>query len=61
MSVRDPVSIEALQQQIDDLRAQAMLLPAGMKRNRVLARGDTLEVTSKTFSPALQSQRRDTD
>jgi hypothetical protein len=61
MSGSNPVSKETLQQQIDDLRAQAMLLPPGMKRNQVLARADALEVTMKTFSPALQPPRRYTD
>jgi hypothetical protein len=47
MSGNDAVT---LQQKIDDLRAQAMLLPPGRKRNQVLARADALEVTMKTFS-----------
>jgi hypothetical protein len=59
MSGNDAVS---LQQTIDDLRAQAMLLPPGRKRNQVLARADALEVTMKTFSraasPALQKPPR---
>jgi hypothetical protein len=54
-----------LQQEIDDLREQAMLLPPGRKRNRVLARADALEVTFKAFSwaasPALQPPRRDSN
>ena len=62
MSGNDAVS---LQQTIDDLRAQAMLLPPGRKRNQVLARADALEVTMKTFSRAssqtLQPPRLDTD
>jgi hypothetical protein len=59
MSGNDAVS---LQQTIDDLRAQAMLLPPGRKRNQVLARADALEVTMKTFSraasPAVQKPPR---
>ena len=59
MSGNDAVS---LQQTIDDLHAQAMLLPPGRKRNQVLARADALEVTMKTFSraasPALQKPPR---
>jgi hypothetical protein len=61
----DPVFNHTLQQEIDDLRAQALLMPVGRKRNRVLARADALEVTMKAFSwaasPALQPPRRDTD
>lgn len=57
--------IHTLQQEIDDLRAQAMLLPPGRKRNRVLGRADALEVTMKTFSwaasPALQPPQPETD
>jgi hypothetical protein len=55
--------IHTLQQEIDDLRAQAALLTAGRKRNRVLARADALEVTMKAAawatSPALQPPKRD--
>jgi hypothetical protein len=62
MSGNDPVSKHAMQQEIDDLREQAMLLPPGRKRNRVLAKADALEVTMKAFSwsasPALQPPRR---
>jgi hypothetical protein len=50
MSGNDRVFAHTLQQEIDDLRAQAMLLPAGRKRNLVLARADALEVTMKAFS-----------
>ena len=61
----NPVFIHTLQQEIDDLRAQAMLLPPGGKRNRVLARADALEATMKAFSwamsPALQPPRRGSD
>lgn len=57
--------IHTLQQEIDDLRAQAALLPPGRKRNLVLAKADALEVTMKTFSwatsPSLQPPRRDAD
>ena len=57
--------IHTLQQEIDDLRAQAALLPTGRKRNLVLAKADALEVTMKTFSWAtslgLQPPRRDAD
>jgi hypothetical protein len=64
MSGNGPIFINTLQQEIDDLREQAMLLPPGRKRNRVLARADALEVTMKAFSwaasPALQPPRRDT-
>jgi len=60
-----PAFTHTLQQEIDDLREQAMLLPPGRKRNRVLARADALEVTLKTFSratsPALQPPQRDSD
>jgi hypothetical protein len=62
MSGKDPVFAHTLQQEIDDLRAQALLLPAGRKRNVVLARADALEVTMKAFSwaasPGLQPPRR---
>ena len=55
----------ALQQEIDDLRAQGALLPPGRKRNLVLAKADALEATMKTFSwttsPELQPPRRDAD
>jgi hypothetical protein len=65
MSDNDPVFIHTLQQEIDDLRAQAILLPPGRKRNRVLARADALEVTMKAFSwaasPALQPPQPETD
>jgi hypothetical protein len=65
MSGNDPVPIQTLQQEIDDLREQAMLLPPGLKRNRVLAKADALEVTMKTFSwaasPTPQPPRRDSD
>jgi hypothetical protein len=49
MPGNDPVLKHTLQQEIDDLREQAMLLPPGRKRNRVLARADALEVTMKAF------------
>ena len=65
MSGNNPVFTHTLQQEIDDLRAQAMLLPPGRKQNRVLAKTAALEVTMKAFSwaasPALQPPRRDTD
>ena len=65
MSDTGPVFSHTLQQEIDDLREQAMLLPRGRKRNRVLARADALEVTMKAFSwaasPALQPPRRDSN
>jgi hypothetical protein len=65
MSGNDPVFTHTLQQEIDDLREQAMLLPPGRKRHRVLARADAMEVTMKTFSgaasPAIQPTRPDTD
>jgi hypothetical protein len=66
MSGNNPVAFNhTLQKEIDDLREQAMLLPPGMKRNRVLAKADALEVTMKAFSwaasPALQPPRRDPD
>jgi hypothetical protein len=55
--------IHTLQQEIDDLRAQAKLLPPGRKRNVVLARADALEVTMKAFSwaqsPGVQPPQRD--
>ena len=55
--------IHTLQQEIDDLRTQANLLPAGRKRNLVLARADALECTMKAFSwsasRGLQPTRRD--
>jgi hypothetical protein len=58
-----PIFTHTLQQEIDDLREQAMLLPPGRKRNRVLARADALEVTLKTFSwatsPGLQPPQRE--
>jgi hypothetical protein len=64
MPGNDPELKHTLQQEIDDLREQAMLLPPGRKRNRVLARADALEVTMNAFSwaasPALQPPRRDT-
>jgi hypothetical protein len=50
MSDNGPVFVHTLQREIDDLRAQAMLLSSGSKRNRVLARADALEVTMKAFS-----------
>jgi len=50
MSDTGPVFNHTLQREIDDLREQAMLLPPGRKRNRVLARADALEVTMKAFS-----------
>lgn len=60
---KDPVFAHTLQQEIDDLRAQALLSPAGRKRNVVFARADALEVTMKAFSwaasPGLQPPRRD--
>jgi hypothetical protein len=61
MSGKNPF-IHTLQQEIDDLRAQASLSP-GRKRNVLLARADALEVTMKAFSwahsTALQPPRRD--
>jgi hypothetical protein len=63
MSANRQVFTHTLQEEIDDLRAQALLLPPGRKRNRVLARADALEVTMKAFSwsasPGLQPPRRD--
>jgi hypothetical protein len=63
MSGNRQVFTHTLQEEIDDLRAQAMPLPPGRKRNRVLARADALEVTMKAFSwaasPGLQPPRRD--
>jgi hypothetical protein len=47
MSDTGPVFSHTLQQEIDDLREQAVLLPPGRKRNRVLARADALEVTMR--------------
>jgi hypothetical protein len=65
MSGNNPAFNHTLQQEIEDLREQAMLLPPGRKRNRVLARADALEVTMKTFSfsaaPALHPPQRETD
>jgi hypothetical protein len=65
MSVASPIFTHTLQQEIDDLRQQAMLLPPGRKRNCVLARADALEVTLKTFSwatsPALQPPQRESN
>ena len=65
MSGTGPGFTHTLQQEIDDLREQAMLLPPGRKRHRVLARADAMEVTIKTFSgaasPAIQAPRPDTD
>ena len=65
MSGNNPVFNHTLQQEIDDLRAQAALLPPGRKRNLVLAKADALEVTMKTFSwassPALQPPLREPD
>jgi hypothetical protein len=55
--------IHTLQQEIDDLREQAALLPLGRKRHLVLARADALEVTMKAFSwaesPGLRPRRPD--
>jgi hypothetical protein len=60
-----PGFTHTLQQEIDDLREQAMLLAPGRMRNRVLARADALEVTCKAFSwaasPGLQPPRRDSN
>jgi hypothetical protein len=57
--------IHTVQREIDDLRAQAALLPPGRKRNLVLAKADGLEVAMKTFSWAtstsLQPPHRDAD
>lgn len=65
MSGDGPVFANTLKQEIDELREQAMLLPPGSKRNRVLARADALEVTMRAFSwsasPELQPPRHDTD
>jgi hypothetical protein len=64
MSGKNPF-IHTLQQEIDDLRAQASLLSHGRKRNVLLARADALEVTMKAFSwahsSALQPPRRDSN
>jgi hypothetical protein len=55
--------IHTLQQEIEDLRTQASLLPPGRKRDRVLKRADALEVTMKAYawaaSPGLQPPQRD--
>jgi hypothetical protein len=60
MSSNGQVFTYTLREEIDDLRAQALLLPPGRKRNRVLARADALEVTMKaSASPGLQPPRRD--
>jgi hypothetical protein len=60
-----PKTIHTLQQEIDDLRAQAMLLPPGRMRTRALARVTALEVSMKAYSlvgaQALQPPRPDTD
>jgi hypothetical protein len=52
-----------LQQEIDDLRVQASLLPPGRKRNHVLKRADDLEVTMKAYawaaSPGLRPPQRE--
>jgi hypothetical protein len=60
-----PVLFYTLRQEIDDLREQAIMLPPGRKRTKVLARADALEATMKAFSwatsPALQPPRRDPD
>jgi hypothetical protein len=65
MSGNGPVFTHTLQQEIQDLREQAMLLPPGRKRHRVLARADALEVTMRAFSgaasPVLQPPQLDTD
>jgi hypothetical protein len=65
MPGNDPVLKHTLQEEIDELREQAMLLPPGRKRNCVLAKADALEVTMKAFSwaasPALQPPRRDSN
>jgi hypothetical protein len=65
MSGNNPAFNHTLQKEIDDLRAQATLLPPGRKRNLVLAKADALEVTMKTFSwatsPSLQPPCRDPD
>ena len=57
--------IHTLQQEINDLREQAALLPPGRKRNLVIARADALEVTMKAFSwaasPGLQPPQRESD
>jgi hypothetical protein len=64
MAERNPF-IHTLQQEIDDLRSQASLLPFGRKRNQVLKRAADLEVTMKAYSwaasPGLQPPQRDTD
>jgi hypothetical protein len=55
--------IHTLQQEIDELRAQASLLSPGRKRDQVLKRADALEVTMKAYSwaasPGLQPPQRD--
>jgi hypothetical protein len=45
-----PKIIHTRQQEIDDLRAQAMLLPLGRMRTRALARVTALEVSMKADS-----------
>jgi hypothetical protein len=65
MSSDDTPFTHTLQQEIDELRAQAALLLAGPIRTRLLARATALEVTMKAYalvaSPDLQPPQRDTD
>jgi len=65
MSSHDTPFTHTLQQEIDEMRAQAVLLPAGKIRTRLLARATALEVSMKANalvgSPTLQSPHPDTD
>jgi hypothetical protein len=65
MSSNDALFTHTLQQEIDDLRAQAMLLPLGRMRTRALARATALEVSMKAYSlvgpQELEPKRRETD
>jgi hypothetical protein len=47
MSNQNPAFVHTLQQEIDQLREQAELLPLGRVRTRLLARATALEVTMK--------------
>jgi hypothetical protein len=48
MSDQDPAFIPTLQQEIDQLREQAELLPVGRVRTRLLARATALEVAMRS-------------
>ena len=60
-----PRFIHSLEQEVDELRAQAALLPAGRIRTRLLARATALEVSMKAYSlvasSGLQPPQRDQD